>query len=120
MTRKQLDAVGLMLAEHEVDIEEVHHGDCVGADAQFHELARAKGLISIAHPPTDSKYRAFCKDGTQLAPKPYLERNHDIVNACDVLIVCPKERTEVLRSGTWATYRYGRKQGKKVKLILPW
>lgn len=52
-------------------------------------------------------------------PLPPLERNHRIVDACDVLIACPKDAQEQLRSGTWATVRYARKQGKRVIVITP-
>jgi len=41
---------------------EAHHGDCVGADTQFHEAAlslEARSKIHI-HPPSDPKARAYC------------------------------------------------------------
>lgn len=96
-----------------------HHGDCKGADAQASDLASQWRLV-ISHPPTDEKLRAFTPWSTVVLPsKPYIERNHDIVDACDVLIGCPGEMTEQLRSGTWATIRYARKIGKKVVVIYP-
>lgn len=94
-----------------------HHGDCVGADAQAHDIAKAAGGSIVIHPPTDSKARAYCVGGRVLPPYPYLERNHHIVDACDVLIAAPRG-AEVLRSGTWATVRYAQKIGKPV-LVLP-
>jgi hypothetical protein len=48
-----------------------------------------------------------------------LERNTEIVKACDVLIATPKEQDEVLRSGTWATIRRARKYDKKLAVIFP-
>lgn len=102
-----------------------HHGDCIGADKEAHDLVDAridrwlfKGVIVI-HPPSDSKKRAFCTT-TEIymrKPKPYIERNKDIVNEIDILIACPKSPKEELRSGTWATIRYARKQGKPVFIL---
>jgi len=52
-------------------------------------------------------------------PKPYLERNHNIVDESELLIACPKSKEEELRSGTWATVRYARKKGVRIILIYP-
>jgi hypothetical protein len=106
--------------------KEFHHGDCVGADADAHRIALALNILVVVHPPIDDKQRAFCGARGKRGPKvsftelkPYLERNHDIVDACDVLIATPAQRNEVLRSGTWATIRYARKKGKEVIIINP-
>lgn len=105
-----------------------HHGDCIGADKRFHQICAWLNLenpnyqIAIhVHPPLENKKRAHCEDDvTEIWPaKDYLVRNHDIVNCVDLLIVCPKTFDEQLRSGTWATYRYAKKQGKEIILILP-
>lgn len=97
-----------------------HHGDCVGADAQAHEVALSQGISIHIHPPKDDWYRANCKDAAHIAePKPYLERNHDIVDSCDVLIAMPSSKREVLRSGTWATIRYARKRKKSIVIAFP-
>lgn len=79
----------------------VHHGDCVGSDADFHRIVRFKEVVPIViHPPDRDIKRAFCVGNEMKEPKPYLERNHDIVDACDVLIACPKSTLEEMRSGT--------------------
>lgn len=97
----------------------LHHGDCVGADEQAHALGLG-WLWIVVHPPLNEKYRAFVKGGDEYRdPAPYLIRNHAIVDETEVLIATPKEPTEVLRSGTWATIRYARAQGKDVKIFLP-
>src|SRR4030042_6607290 len=80
--------------------EEFHHGDCVGADSDAHDIARALGLAIHIHPPYNPAKRKRCVGGIIYPEKPYLGRNHDIVDACDVLIAAPKGG-EVLRSGTW-------------------
>jgi hypothetical protein len=96
-------------------IAEVHHGDCVGADADFHRAAAC--LTVHAHPPTDERLRAFCDADVVHEARPYLARDADIVAASTVLIACPGERQEQRRSGTWATVRMARKAGKPVVLI---
>lgn len=98
---------------------EFHHGDCIGADAQAHGIARELGIRVIVHPPKNFEKRAFCKEAGMCNPKPYLERNRDIVNDTDVLIATPETSYEVVRSGTWATIRYARKTGKTVYVFFP-
>jgi len=98
---------------------EVHHGDCVGADSQFHHAAKVFGFKTIIHPCTIEHKRAYNEGDVILEPKDPLERNHDIVDQVDFLIATPKERTEVLRSGTWATIRYAQKMKKEVRIIIP-
>jgi predicted Rossmann fold nucleotide-binding protein DprA/Smf involved in DNA uptake len=55
----------------------------------------------------------------QRAEKPYLARNRDIVLETIALIAAPAEPQERIRSGTWSTVRFAKKQGKTVILILP-
>jgi hypothetical protein len=63
--------------------------------------------------------RAFCKGDTVYPEKEYIERNHNIVDNTDMLIAFPSTKTEILKSGTWATIRYARKKGKKIIIIDP-
>jgi hypothetical protein len=107
---------------------EFHHGDCVGADATAHDLVQWLARATIIHPPLDGKKRAFKSpmgwsglQGKVLPPKEYLERNRDIVDACDLLIATPtnySDRTSP-RSGTWYTIRYAIKWNKPVWIIYP-
>lgn len=93
-----------------------HHGDCVGADAEFHEIVSDfQPSVIVIHPPINPRARAFCCSKHIMPEKPYLNRNRDIVDACDVLIAAPKSTREELRSGTWTTVRYARKRGKPIK-----
>jgi predicted Rossmann fold nucleotide-binding protein DprA/Smf involved in DNA uptake len=48
-----------------------------------------------------------------------LDRNHDIVGACDVLIAAPRQPKEIRRSGTWATVRYADQFGRVIALVVP-
>lgn len=90
---------------------EFHHGDCVGADAEAHEIVREllPQCKIIIHPPTVPHKQAFCHGDETRVNKPYLQRNRCIVDSVDLLIAAPWTNEEQLRSGTWATIRYARK-----------
>jgi hypothetical protein len=105
----------------------LHHGCCVGVDEQAHWFALEAGVGSIGHPPINKSLMmridglAVQFDGFRPA-KPYLDRNRDIVDESEVLIVVPKEEpVEGLQAtgGTWYTYRYARRFGRPTKIIWP-
>jgi hypothetical protein len=99
---------------------EFHHGDCIGGDLSADIFANlAGGWKVIVHPPSNPKKRAYCTGDVMLPEKPYLVRNRDIVDACDMLIACPKSEHEELRSGTWSTIRYAKHVGKRITIIYP-
>ena len=102
---------------------EVHHGCCVGSDQQANTIAReALSIPTVGHPPTCPDWRMsdYGYACNEVRPeKPYVARDHDIVDETDCLLAAPKTDTEELRSGTWLTVRYAVKQGKRVFLILP-
>lgn len=103
----------------EFEITELHHGDCIGADADAHDIAVDMGIRTVVHPPISTESRAF-KDGDHIhTPKGYLARDRDIVYAADVLIGTPSKTYETRRSGTWYTLRYGLKQQKPTNAIKP-
>lgn len=100
----------------------VHHGLCVGADEQFHNIAHARRINIIGHPPTEIRFLAGIDEDEfyeLMPPRVYLTRNKNIVSQSDMLIACPKEYEEVKRSGTWATIRYARKKGIPIHIIFP-
>jgi hypothetical protein len=102
---------------------ELQHGDCVGADETVHYMCLTRGIHIHICPPIDGTHRAWCATPNGFVtvgpPGPYLARNRAIVRYCDYLIACPKEMTEVVRSGTWATIRYAEKACKPVYIIFP-
>lgn len=120
MTVKQKEGVVWILDHFRAT--EGHHGDCVGADAEFHELCRTNSVRTmIGHPPTNPKLRAFCEFDEEREPRPYLERNRDIVFEAELMIGCPKEYKEVVRArgqGTWSTIRYARDVARKWIFII--
>lgn len=97
----------------------LHHGDCIGADSEADSLANELGLIVARHPPENSTKRAFCNSALCFPPKPYLERNHDIVDVSGILVACPKGMSEERRSGTWATVRYAKRNQIPVLFVWP-
>jgi len=118
ITVDQMDMIYRVIEEY--GVTELHHGDCKGADSLAHIAALCKRVPVVIHPPNIDDDRAFCTGcRTIMSPKPYIERDHNIVNACDLLLACPYETGEILRSGTWATVRYAKRLGKEVIVALP-
>lgn len=98
---------------------ELHHGDCVGVDVEVAQMAARLGIHTVCHPPVDRKLRAFHQSDTILEAKPYLERNQDIVDACETLLVVPREMAHQYRGGTWYTHDYAKKIGRHSTVIWP-
>jgi len=117
MTEAQKSTISAMLGEPRITW--VHHGDCVGADAEFHKLAKDWDLWVTVHPPSDDRLRAFCQGNWVMAPLPYLDRNRNIVDASTILFAAPKETMEARKGGTWYTVRYARKIGREVMIVWP-
>ena len=118
MTKKQRESFQKLIESFK--IKEFHHGDCIGADKESHDIIKKldpKPKI-MGHPPKYSKYRAFCKADIWLKPKDYLTRNKDIVDSTDILIGITAGK-EKLMSGTWSTIRYARKKDKPIYIISP-
>lgn len=100
--------------------KEAHHGDCIGADFQFHGICQKAGIPVHLHPCTISWKRAYCCGAVGVAAeKPPLDRNKDIVRACECLIATPKDMEEELRSGTWSTVRFARRRSKTIFIVFP-
>lgn len=99
------------------------HGVCVGADSQAVNIVRQLtprpkifGHFGDIPGMTCDIATGWCDDTAP--PEPCLVRNRHIVDGSDMLIACPKGPEE-RRSGTWATVRYARKQGKRILIIWP-
>ena len=114
---------------------EFHHGDCVGADEEAHDMMRvllAKNwplrVDIVIHPPKLFSFRAGCGMNDEetmgggsvkiLGAKDYLARDRDIVNATDMLIACPAGMDDVRGvGGTWYTIRYAREKVRPILII---
>jgi len=118
---------GLFIIVHklkdDLKIKEIRHGGCKGGDTSFHLMLPPQYNNKIFIHPGDIQQFEFwnIQDGSfkVFEPRPYLERNKDIVNPSDIMIVCPNGYKEKIRSGTWSTYRYAKKRGKKIIIIYP-
>ena len=119
MEQRQFENLSDFLQE--INVLEFHYGDCVGADEDAVALIRVfhPEATVVMHPPKDGSRRAYTQADVVRPERDYLERNHNIVDACELLLAAPHTRDEVLRSGTWATIRYARKVGRDVQLFLP-
>lgn len=74
------------------------HGGAIGADLQAHQVAVSLDIDTMIYPANGDP----------------LKRNRQIAADCDLLIAAPLTDQEELRSGTWATVRYVRKERKPI------
>ena len=97
----------------------LHHGDCLGADAQAHEIALDLDMGIIIHPPVTDQLRAFCRGAIQTRqPFPYLQRDRHIVMRTARLLAAP-QTVKHRRGGTWYTVAYAQRQRRPVVVIAP-
>jgi len=123
MTAEQKNSVTRILSRYAAKYGNlVGHGDCVGADADFDEIAERSGCVRHLFPSNLEKTRAHCERRGAIEislPAPPLTRNVWILDRSFVLIATPRENVEVLRSGTWATIRLARKSNVRLLIVLP-
>ena len=111
-------------------LTELHYGDCVGADKEIAEavIEHDLGAILHCHPATngkawDEKWCALTYQDNPgagivvYAAKKPLERNTDIVEACDALWAFP--RSMEVKGGTWDTIKKGWEANVTVSIIGP-
>jgi hypothetical protein len=116
ISAEALMVLNIFLAKN--DVTEGHHGDCVGADLDFHNQLVLNDIRIIIHPPDNDSNRSFCESNVIKPVKPYLTRNKNIVNETDMLIAFPATKDEIIRSGTWSTIRYAKRMNTKVLIIF--
>jgi hypothetical protein len=123
LTPIQEEEIKLILDKYDNII--VSHGDCIGADTDFHNLCMNyknthinKNITIHIFPPNNPKLRAFNIGDLLMKEEPYLKRNLNIIKNCSILIACPIDKNrEDLRSGTWSTVRKARKHKLLIYLI---
>lgn len=98
-----------------LNILELHHGCCIGADVQMHKLVRQHfpTVKIIGHPSniedkTDWLTLADCDEKNPSAPP--LTRNMWMVDMSYHVIAAPFQKKNTQRSGTWSTIRYAVRQ----------
>lgn len=117
MTKAQKKAFRALLLEMGARV--FIHGDCIGADSDAHDIAVELGLEPWTRPCNIPHKRAHKKAKQLAPPEDPIERNHKMVDESHALIACPGQVQPQLRSGTWATIRYSRKQDSLRWTIFP-
>ena len=96
------------------------HGDCVGADAEYHGLIRE--TCPGAEISTYLVKGSFCAgmkaDHSHLRTG-HLSRNKEMVRLSNLLISCPPTQEAQDRGGTWFTTRFADKINVPLIIILP-
>lgn len=118
MTPAQINAFRTLIAE--LKPTEFHHGDCIGADAEAHDIVREFPHIKIViHPPVDEEHRAWKKGDESERPLTHFARNRAIVDKTDLLIGASVSDVPLPRGGTWYTIDYAIKIGKPIRILWP-
>jgi len=98
------------------------HGGCVGADMEFHLLAKAwcdKVHVypgHFANNPDNISFRGNYGDADFIKEsETHFKRNRAIVNNSDVIIATPYDNNK--KGGTWYTINYAKKKGKPVIIL---
>ena len=104
-------------------MKEFHHGDCVGADGEAHDivhlLSDGVGVQVHVRPGPYTFVRAFKKGDVKYEQKSYFARNRDIVDSVDFMFATPNSFEEQTHGGTWYTIRYARKTKTSLCIIWP-
>lgn len=117
-TEYQLSQVREFLQEFPKD-SEFHHGDCAGVDVQVAAIAKELGFKIVCHPPKSDYMQGFFGGDETREPLGYLERDRNIVNETDTLIVVPLQDKWQPSGGTWYTHDYAVKTNKPVTIFYP-
>lgn len=96
------------------------HGDCIGADADFHKICVEQEIPVECRPCTFDSLRAKTGAKERAAPTTPMVRNRAIVDDAFVMFACPPNDIPIRKgSGTWATIRYTKKRNKPLVTIFP-
>ena len=98
---------------------ELHHGDCTGVDVEVAAIAKEFGFHIVCHPPLSKEQQGFFGGDEMREPKGYLERDRNIVDETDALIVIPLQDQWQPKGGTWYTHDYAKKKRKPVIIFYP-
>lgn len=109
------------------EVDEFHHGCCVGSDAFAHKVAKGAEVKQIVlHPPLkhdfEMKYENWDYANCVWYPrKDYLARDRDVVDCATVMFGLIKAGTELAtpKSGTWYTVRHSIKMGRVIDVCYP-
>lgn len=119
MNDRQVEDLHDFFCQLDPEVTELHHGDCVGVDAQVAEMARMLGIKVVCHPPIKTELRAWFSSDETREPLSYFARNRRIVEETDMLLVVPYQDEHQPNGGTWYTHDYAKKKGKPVEVFFP-
>jgi hypothetical protein len=121
LTQLQKDAFTDLIKE--MDIKEFHHGDCVGADEQAHNIIRkiAPDCEINIHPPVRDLHRAYCEGDVDFVEMDYIARNEEIIDFTDMVVACTDQRIKGQRkvgpNDPWRALEYA-EEVKKHTIII--
>lgn len=113
---------------------EVHHGECVGSDADFHEMVRVllPECHIIGHPPKNESLHARLEGYyAESPPDTYFGRDRAVVDAATIVIgtpgvtnlpapaKAPTTSDTWKEGGTGYTLVYAVERGKEVLIVFP-
>jgi hypothetical protein len=98
---------------------ELHHGDCKGVDVEVAAIARYLGWRIVCHPPKSSEQQGFYGGDEIREARGYLQRDRQIVDETELLLVVPLQDEWQKKGGTWYTHDYAVKKSKPVKIFYP-
>ena len=98
---------------------ELHHGDCQGVDIEVAAIARELGWQIVCHPPKDGHLRGYFPSDESRQPLGYLQRDRNIVDETDTLVVVPLQNEWQPKGGTWYTASYAKKKNLPYVIFYP-
>ena len=124
MTAAQAATFKRLISEENVTL--FVHGDCVGADAEAHDMIEAiKPEVNIVVAPSlNATLRAWRKPrtGVLCEARASVDRNRAIAVMCEMLVATPRQRVVstsgfILPSGTEQTINFALDYGRPVRVI---
>ena len=119
MTEIQFKEITYLLTQLFVPGAEFHHGDCEGVDVEAAYVACELGYRIVCHPPALQYRQGFFGGDEIREPLGYLERDRNIVDEADVLLVVPLQNEWQPKGGTWFTHDYAKKKGVPLTVVWP-
>lgn len=97
---------------------EFHHGNCIGADSEAHDMATVLNYKVCIHDPLNQGSNWAGKRGAlHYPPMPYKVRNKNIVEKTAVLFACPLAFDG--KGGTWNAIEWAKRLKRQFYIILP-
>lgn len=118
LTQEQRNWINYFLLNTLVRV--LHHGDEIGACDEAAKLFASTGTYIIAHPGNALTVKANCNANDLVLPwKESQVRIRHIVNMSEMLLAFPETEIDAVRSTTWTTVRYAKRQSVPFRVITP-